>query len=382
LLPFLLPFAIVAVLITQTPSPRTVLDVVGGIVLLAVGASIAWFAHGRELSQTATTTILVGLIAISLLIWVGWPRSQAWILLVGVVSSAGGRLPLRDALPFLIASVAIFLAVSVMQSTGRAFELTQLWALLLLVSVFVIGVQRRAQRAYMRQMEEMVVALREYGERLEEAHRQLQADALQSAALAAAEERNRIAREIHDVLAHSLTVIVVQAQAIKRLMRADLGAAEEQAEAMEQLAREGLQEARRSVSALRSQPADVDGVGTLRRLVEEFGRQTQTATSFGVVGAPVNLAPGAWAALYRVTQEALTNARRHGQARRIDVHLATDGTTRLVVEDDGSAAPTTSITSGNGLTGMRERIERLGGSLHYGPCDGGGFRVEAELPGE
>jgi signal transduction histidine kinase len=228
-------------------------------------------------------------------------------------------------------------------------------------------------------MEEMVVSLRRYGEQLEEAHRQLQAESLQAAALAAAEERNRIAREIHDVLAHSLTVIVVQAQAIQRLVRTDPEAAERQADTVATLAREGLQEARRSVAALRSQPAEVDGLSTLRRLVEEFGRQTGTATTFTVRGNERPLSPNAWTTLYRVTQEGLTNARRHGQARSVAVELAFGDAVRLTLDDDG-ASPTAPVVPGNGLTGMRERAERLGGQIRFGPRPGGGFRVALELP--
>jgi signal transduction histidine kinase len=226
----------------------------------------------------------------------------------------------------------------------------------------------------------MVVALRSYGEQLAEAHCRLQAEALQTAALAAAEERNRIAREIHDVLAHSLTVIVVQAQAIKRLVRSDPGAAEEQADTVARLARDGLREARRSVSTLRATPSSVDGLATLRALVEGFGGQTQTTTSFTVTGEANALSPNAWTTLYRVTQEALTNARRHGQAHQVDVRLSVDGSTHLVVEDDGVASPAVTVTAGNGLTGMAERVARLGGSLSYGLRPEGGFRVHVELP--
>jgi signal transduction histidine kinase len=99
-----------------------------------------------------------------------------------------------------------------------------------------------------------------------------------------------------------------------------------------------------------------------------------------VAGDANALTPIAWTTLYRITQEALTNARRRGQAHQVDVRLSLDGSAHLLVEDDGMTKAATVVTAGNGLTGMAERVERLGGSLGYGPRLGGGFRVEVTLP--
>jgi signal transduction histidine kinase len=376
-----IPFVVVGYVLLQTRALQSPVALAGAAALLLVGAASAWWIWHVDRSVHLASLLLTVEIVSAVLLWILWPLSMSWIVLFWVSSSAGSRLPLRQALIFLAAICGLTLGMYIYEPSG-VHELggSPLWALVVTVAVFVIGTQRRRQQQYLRQMEDMVVALRNYSEQLEDAHRQLKAEALQAAALAAAEERNRIAREIHDVLAHSLTVIVMQAQAIKRLARTTPEVAEAQAETVATLARQGLQEARRSVSALRAQAGEVDGPTTLRGLVEDFGKHTGTTTHFEVTGEGRALSPVAWATLYRVTQEALTNARRHGQARNVDVRLAIDGSVRLTVDDDGLATIDTKITAGNGLTGMQERAARLGGSVSYRPRTQGGFHVEVQLP--
>jgi signal transduction histidine kinase len=376
-----LPFAIVAYFLATTASLYPLAVQLGGALLLVASVAVSLGPRWERLSLLLVAMLLAveTILAVARSLW--WPQSSGWIILIWAAGTAGARLPGRAALIGVIILGAICLTMSTAPVAGPPqIGGSVVWIALLFGSIFVIGTQRRAQREYLLRMEALVVSLQAYSEQLEEAHRLLQAEALQAAALAAAEERNRIAREIHDVLAHSLTVIVVQAQAIKRLVRADPDAAELQADTVATLAREGLQEARRSVSALRASSGDLDGLGRLRGLVEEFGRNTGTATGFTVQGAAGDLSPSAWATLYRVTQEALTNARRHGQAQKVDVRLAVDGAARLTIDDDGAASPAVPITAGNGLIGMRERAERLGGRLAHGPRANGGFHVELELP--
>jgi signal transduction histidine kinase len=302
-----------------------------------------------------------------------------------VVATAAGRLPFWPALGFLIATYTAFIGSSLavlggLRAGPSSFEGTLLGPSVLFGSLFIIGIQRQRQRKYVRDIEEMVVALREYSGQLEAAERQLRVEAMQTAALAAAEERNRIAREIHDVLAHSLTVIVIQAQAIQRLVTSNPPAAEESAATVARLARDGLQEARRSVAALRDRPSEVDGLPMIRTLVEEFGRNTATPTRLAVTGHDHGVSPNVWTSLYRAIQEALTNAQRHGQARNIDVRIELGDPIRLTVEDDGKITTDSPVEPGNGLIGMSERAARLGGSLAYGPRPEGGFRISLELP--
>jgi signal transduction histidine kinase len=186
-------------------------------------------------------------------------------------------------------------------------------------------------------------------------------------------ERGRVARELHDVLAHSLSALSLQLEGT-RLMAAKTGADPSVIEGLERahhLATSGLAEAREAISALRG-----DDLPAIEDLARGFpGAQLR------VTGTP-SREPSSEArlALYRTAQEALTNVRRHSASETVEVQLdyATDGTT-LTVQDHGEAAPALNGDAGYGLTGMRERAELLGGRLTAGPTDDG-FKVQLWLP--
>ena len=196
----------------------------------------------------------------------------------------------------------------------------------------------------------------------------------ETAQAAAVAERSRLARDMHDVLAHSLSALALQLEGARLLAR-DRGTDPEVVAAIERahhLAGTGLSEARSAISALRG-----DELPALDALAERFGDRVELT----VRGEPRELASEARLALYRTAQEALTNATRHSAAERVSLALAyeADGT-RLVVEDGGPALNGNgSVGGGYGLTGMRERAELLGGDLRAGPA-GDGFRVELWLP--
>jgi signal transduction histidine kinase len=199
------------------------------------------------------------------------------------------------------------------------------------------------------------------------------------AAAAALAERTRVARDLHDVLAHSLSALALQLEAARLLAR-DRGTDPEVTTAIETAHRHaagGLDEARRSISALRGE--ELPGPERLAALAETFGDWA----TLRVTGEPRELGSEARIALYRTAQEALTNVRRHAAADRVEITLdyADDGTT-LTVADHGPGAPVLAggpRGGGYGLTGMRERAELLGGRLTAGPTDDG-FRVELWLP--
>ena len=195
---------------------------------------------------------------------------------------------------------------------------------------------------------------------------------------AAAAERGRVAREMHDVLAHSLSALALQLEGTRLLAR-DRGADPEVVDAVERahhLAAEGLAEARAAIGALRGE--ELPGPERLQQLAEAYpgdGRLT-------VSGTPRELSSEARLAIYRTAQEALTNVLRHSAADRVEIELAyDDAATRLVVQDHGRGAPVAvgGPAAGYGLTGMRERAELAGGRLTAEPT-ADGFRVELWLP--
>jgi signal transduction histidine kinase len=201
---------------------------------------------------------------------------------------------------------------------------------------------------------------------------------------AALDERTRIAREIHDVLAHALGGLTVQLEAAEMLLseRGDVEGALERIRGSRRTAREGLEEARRAVAALRSDAPPLPQ--TLTGLVQSH-REQGSSGEFVVEGATRELAPEVSLALMRTVQEALTNARRHAPGSAVRVHLLYEaGRTSVTVTNEEATrteSPVGEITSGGyGLTGMRERLELAGGRLIAGPSPDG-WTVTGEIPG-
>jgi signal transduction histidine kinase len=201
---------------------------------------------------------------------------------------------------------------------------------------------------------------------------------VQSAAL---NERTRIAREIHDVLAHTLAALTVQLEGA-RVELQERGSDPDALSAVERahhLAREGLNETRRAVAALRGD--DMPGADRLPGLVTEFEKDTGTPAQFRIEGAPRQLQAEAQLALFRTAQEALTNVRKHAKPNRIEVVLRYGPqATELAVEDHGEPIGSETAVGGYGLLGMRERAELLGGTLDARPTDDG-FTVTLRIPG-
>ena len=198
------------------------------------------------------------------------------------------------------------------------------------------------------------------------------------AQLAAANERNRLAREIHDTLGHYLTVIHVQLEAARALMPDDPERGLTAVSRAQALAKDGLAAVRQSVKALRTDSRVEGIVEQLQSLVDAVRDETfEARLTTGGTPRPVSAAVAL--ALQRTALEALTNVRRHAAARRVDVHLTfRDERVSLDVRDDGRGAET--VDGGFGLTGIRERAEQLGGRASYASAPGGGFTVNVELP--
>ncbi|WP_298551796.1 sensor histidine kinase [Streptomyces luteogriseus] len=208
------------------------------------------------------------------------------------------------------------------------------------------------------------------------------AERAEAARRRADEERLRIARELHDVLAHSISVINVQAGVGLALLDTDPEQARTALTTIKDQSKEALGEVRQVLDTLRT-PGDAPRAPApgLDRLPELVEQAASAGLTVDVEGEPPSLAPGTDLAAFRIVQEALTNVVRHSGSRHARVHLAREaGALRLRVDDDGPATGDDAGGSGNGLAGMRERAAALGGTIEAGPRPDGGFRVLAVLP--
>jgi signal transduction histidine kinase len=264
--------------------------------------------------------------------------------------------------------------VALMIADGESWNLGGvLFFSLLLGSPFVAGRAIRYRRLREAALEETNVALaRERDER---------------ARAAVAEERTRIARELHDVVAHAVSVIVVQARGGRKLLDAEPDAARGAFDTIERTGQDALGEMRRLLGALRAddealalapQPS-MTRLHALAEAVTEAGLPVELR----IDGEPAELPPGVDVSAYRIVQEALTNALRHaGPARALVVVRYGDGELEIEVADDGRGAAQGTNGSGHGLVGIRERVSVYGGAFHAGGRPGGGYAVRATLPFE
>jgi signal transduction histidine kinase len=227
---------------------------------------------------------------------------------------------------------------------------------------------------------------RAYTAALEERAKTAEANQRALAEQAVADERRRIARELHDVVAHHVSVTGVLATGARRMLRRDLNATDEALATIEQTSRTALREMRRLLTVLRTEAEpdvqlapqpDLAGIDTLVEQVREAG----LPVNLRVEGTRQPLDPGVALTIFRIVQEALTNALKHAGEATADVRLSF-GAQWLVVEvfDTGRGPAPGGGPVGHGLVGMRERVSLYGGTLRIGPRPGGGFRVYARIP--
>ncbi|HTF51349.1 MAG TPA: histidine kinase [Pseudonocardia sp.] len=327
---------------------------------------------GRALTTSARLRgAHIGFVALALasstaLTWLQPTGPGDAVLLVSVLFLAG-LLPRPAVAPFMV--VAFVTIETIAWLTGQGAPLTALAALygLLFLAFRLNEVNKEA--------EQLLAELR----RSQEAQ----------ARAANLSERQRLAREMHDVLAHSLSGLLLQLEGA-RMLAVDNPHDPRLPQIIERahhLGRSGLAEARQAIGALRGDL--LPGPERLAGLAEEFERDRAVPCRFTVSGHVHELGSEAQVALYRVAQEALTNIAKHAAPDRVELHLSYEPeNTRLVVEDFASAVPAfpptgrtgrASDTDGYGLAGMRERAELLGGRLAT-TTTGSGFRVELGLP--
>jgi signal transduction histidine kinase len=240
----------------------------------------------------------------------------------------------------------------------------------LMVWLFGFGLGRRLESA--REAEERAARIER--QRAEEAR------------AAVAEERARIARELHDVVGHAVSVMTVQASGVRRLLKPDQQREREALEIVEQTGREALAEMRRLVGVLR-RPEEAPALAPqpslqhLDRLVEQAG-EAGLPVDVKIEGKAIELSAGLDLTAYRLVQEALTNSIKHADATRAEVVVRYgDGVVELLVSDDGRGASDGKADGGgHGLVGMRERVAVYGGELEAGPRPDGGYALHARLP--
>lgn len=238
-------------------------------------------------------------------------------------------------------------------------------------------------RLYSTQSEKMALLL----EQIRQANAELVAARAKEKELTIAEERVRMARDLHDGLGHHLTALSIQLQAAEKMIGANPEQAAESVRNARGEVQAALKEVRQSVAALRETPVDIRNLPqAIAALVAETGQRNGLQGSFAQEGETADLSPAAAMTLFRAAQEGLTNVQKHATgARQISVRLVyTAERTCLTVENDGQAITVDcqDPSGGFGLAGLRERANLLGGSLECGPRAGGGFRLEITLPAE
>jgi signal transduction histidine kinase len=245
------------------------------------------------------------------------------------------------------------------------------------IAAFVIGDTRRVRLAYLAELEARAA--------------RLERERDQQATIAAAAERERIARELHDIVTHSVSVMVAQADGATFAMADNPDRAREAIEVVARTGREALAELRQLLGVLRTADAEPEmepqpGVEQIPELVERL-RDAGLSVDLDIDGAPRAIPVGLGLATYRIVQEALTNTFHHaGRQARAWVRLVyLDDAIEVHVDDDGASAPRpnnrpASDPAGHGLVGMRERAAMYGGSVRTGYRPEGGFRIDAHFP--
>jgi signal transduction histidine kinase len=309
------------------------------------------------------------------------PANFSFLVIIYTVAATGARWASRLALGVgLCAASLAQLRWPEQDSSVLGYVALVIFTTVPFVLAWVLGDSIRTRRAYYEQLEERATRL--------EREREAQAK------VAVAAERARIARELHDVVAHNVSVMVVQADGAAYVLDAAPDQAKQALETISSTGRQALAEMRRLLGVLRTGEHQEGGEYVPQPDVEQIDELVQQCRSSGlpvdfkVEGTPRPLPSGVELTAYRIVQEALTNTRKHGGPNAgASVRLVYfDDGLGLLVEDDGKGAPHELYEEGgldgqgHGLIGMRERVGMVGGTLDAGPRPGGGFRISALLP--
>jgi signal transduction histidine kinase len=332
--------------------------VAGGALVLRRTAPVAVLA----------TTLAAGVVIVAL----GDDPSGVSALIALYSTAAVCELRVSLAALALTAAIAATLSAATADTPGRQTSATfgAVIAAGLTIGAWGLGAYAQTRRRYLRELEERAASAEREREQL--------------ARIAVHEERASIARELHDIVAHSVTVMLVGVRGARDVLRTSPDTAEDTLARVERSGEQSLAELRRILALLRGPEQAAESrpqpsLAELNDLVAGY-RAAGLPVRLEVVGEPPPLPSGVELSVYRIVQEALTNTLKHSDPTRVTVMLAfRDGRLELEVVDDGT--PTfAAATAGQGIIGMRERVSLLGGQLETGRRAGGGFRVAAHLP--
>jgi signal transduction histidine kinase len=336
------------------------------VMVVLAAATVAWRRRRPFLAAAAALILLIGYQSVALV------RDYGLFLLLAIaleIYSVAAHVPGRRG---WAAGGVLLALVNLAVATGQSPRPVDfLWATGILFGLpFAVGRTLLNRRALTAELRAKATAMEQERE--------------ERAKAAAAEERARVARELHDVLAHSVSVMVIQAGAARRVAPADREGAREALRAVQTSGREALAEMRRMVGVMRRSDADADphtpGLGQLVELVAR-ARAAGLPVELRVEGVPGPLPAGVDLAAYRLVQEALTNTIKHAGPARALVHVHYGPKSlELEVSDTGRGPADARAGCGHGLTGMRERIALYDGELETGRRRGGGFSVRARIP--
>jgi signal transduction histidine kinase len=292
-------------------------------------------------------------------------QGAAWLVPLPIVSQGMEDLPRLWG--FGVASSVWALQVASIVATNGV-ENFSAWAMPMLAAVVFVAVFTR-----------ITVDEQEARRKLAGANQKLREYAAQVEEMATIQERNRLAREIHDGLGHYLTAINIQIKAAQAFVEQDPPQAKLALGNAQNLAQEALADVRRSISELRSDPSTGSPLPDRLLALLEDTRSSGLQAELSVEGSQIPLSPQADFTLFRVAQEGLTNVRKHASASQVGLRLVyTERMVRLAVCDNGIGTLQTS--GGFGLTGLEERVQLIGGTLKVETAPGQGFTLEVEIP--
>ena len=354
--------------------PNILLMLGVGVVYTLIGIfGIQYFDRSKSINVKMLYFVLQIALIGGLNLYLGL-HIQLWLLSMPLVSQAVIMLPRGYLLGVCGLIVLVFVGSAVPQvdvGTLSAFGITFI-ATIVFVAVFthILVSERRARGEVERLAGELTAAnqqLREYAAQIED--------------VATMEERNRLAREIHDSLGHYLTVVNVQLEAARAVLDSDSDQALDALNKAQSLTKEGLGEVRRSVAALRASPIEGKPLSELIEGLLEESRVAGMVAEFVIKGEHRSLSMPQKHTLFRAAQEGLTNVRKHARASRVDVLLAyeSESKVRLHIEDNGVGIDPDKLENGFGLLGIQERVQLLGGKVRLESVPNQGFILEVEL---